>query len=389
MSDADLDFLRQLSERQRSARSEGGGNGGRGSRGRRRKKARKGRKLAPVVAVVFLIAVVSGAGYFGFSVLRGFLKPPDYDGSGSGSVTVQIHDGDSVSAMGDRLATANVVKSSKAFVQVAKNDAKATSIQPGYYKLRLKMSAEAALALLLDPSSRAGRLTIPEGKRVAEVLPILAKRTHIPLKNFQRAAKNTKALGLPPYAKGKLEGFLYPFTYDPNPKATATEVLREMVARFKQVAADTDLENRSRAVHMSPHDIVTIASLVQAESGTPDDMPKVSRVIYNRLHSPQPWMHKLQLDSTVMYGLGKYGIVATGQDLQSSSPYNTYNHDGLPPGAITNPGEAALKAALEPGPGSWIYFVTTDPAHHITKFTASHDDFVRFREELARNTRHG
>jgi UPF0755 protein len=390
MSDADLDFLRQLSERQRSARSEGGAHGGgHGGRGRRRKKTRKGRRLAPFVALAFLVAVVGSAGYFGFSVLRGFLKPPDYDGTGTGSVTVQIQDGDSVSAMGDRLVTADVVKSSKAFVRVAKNDAKATSIQPGYYKLRLKMSAESALALLLDPAARAGRLTIPEGKRVADILPFLAKKTHIPLKNFQRAAKNTKALGLPSYAKGNLEGFLYPFTYDPSPKATATEVLKDMVSRFKQVATSIDLVNQSRAVHMSPHDIVTIASMVQAESGTADDMPKVSRVIYNRLNSPQPWMHKLQLDSTVMYGLGKYGIVATGQDLQSTSPYNTYNHDGVPPGAITNPGEAALKAALNPGTGPWIYFVTTDPAHHVTKFTASHDEFQKFREELSRNTRHG
>ena len=390
MSDADLDFLRQLSERQRSARSGGSGRGGgRGSRGRRRKKTRRGRKLAPILAILFLAVVVGGGGYFGYTTLHGLMTSPDYTGDGAGAVSVEIHDGDSVSLMGLRLKQAEVVKSTSAFVKIAKNDANATGIQPGYYRLRRHMSAKSALALLLNPASRAGRLTIPEGKRITEILPLLAKKTGIPLKNFQRAAKNTSALDLPSYAQGQLEGYLYPFTYDPGPKATATQVLRAMVAQFKKAAADIDLENRARQAHMSPHDAVTIASLVQAESGSADDMPKVSRVIDNRLHNSQPWMRKLQLDSTVMYGLGKYRIVASSAELQSTSPYNTYRRTGLPPGAISNPGQVALMAALNPAPGSWIYFVTTDPAHHVTKFTASHTEFLKFRQELERNLRHG
>jgi UPF0755 protein len=390
MSDADLDFLRQLAERQRSARAGGPARGrGKGSRGRRRKKAGRGRKLAPIVAVVFLIAVVGGGGYVGFTALSGFINPPDYGGQGTGSVTVQIRDGDSVRQMGQRLEQAHVVKSSGAFDKVTKNDPKATSIQPGYYRLRLHMSAEAALALLLSPRSRTGRVTFPEGKRTVEVLKILAGKTHIPLKNFQRAAQNTKALGLPSYAKGRLEGYLYPFTYDPPPGATATQVLRTMVDQFKKVAADIDLEGEARRIHMSPHDVVTIASLVQAESGVSEDMPKIARVIDNRLHSPQPWMHKLQLDSTVMYALGKYGIVASGTDVKSTSPYNTYVHDGLPPGPISNPGEEALRAALNPAKGTWTYFVTTDPARRITKFTDNPTEFARFRQELQQNLRHG
>lgn len=391
MSDADLDFLRQLAERQRSARTEPAGrrSGRGGHRGRRRKKSRKGRRLAPIVAILFLVAVVGGGGYVGFTALSGFLNPPDYKGGGTGAVTVQIQDGDSVRQMGNRLEQAQVVKSSSAFYKVAKDDPKATSIQPGYYRLKLHMSARAALALLLSPASRTGRVTFPEGKRAAEVLATLAKRTNIPLKNFQRAAQNTKALGLPSYAHGQLEGYLYPFTYDPPPHATATQVLRAMVDQFKKAADDLDLESEAKSAHMSPHDVVVAASLVQAESGTTEDMPKVARVIENRLHSSQPWMHKLQLDSTVMYGLGKYGIVASGNDLKSTSPYNTYSRAGLPPGAICNPGEEAMRAVLKPAKGPWMYFVTTDPAHHITKFTDNYSEFTRFRQELQQNLRHG
>jgi UPF0755 protein len=390
MSDADLDFLRQLAERQRSARADQSGRGGgRGHRGRRRKKSKKGRKLAPLIAIVFLVAVVGGGGYVGFTKLSGIVHPPDYSGTGTTPVTVQIQDGDSVRQMGLRLQQAAVVKSSSAFYKVAKDDPKATSIQPGYYRLKLHMSAKSALALLLSPASRTGRLTFPEGKRATQVYQTLAARTHIPVKSFQRAAQNPKALGLPSYAKGQVEGYLYPFTYDPPPKATATEVLKAMVAQFKKAAEDIDLESEAKRVHMSPHDVVVAASLVQAESGSAEDMPKVARVIENRLHSSQPWMHKLQLDSTVMYGLGKYGIVASGNDLKSTSPYNTYSVSGLPPGAICNPGEEALRAVLKPAKGPWMYFVTTDPAHHVTKFTDNYAEFNRFRQELQQNLAHG
>ncbi len=390
MSDADLDFLRQLSERQHQPlRAEGGRRSPRRGRGRRRKKSRRGRKLAPVVAILFLVAVAGGGGYAGYTVLDKIMNPPDYSGDGTGAVTVWIHDGDTVSSMARRLRQADVIKSVSAFMKIAKTDPRATSIQPGYYHLRLHMSARSALALLLSSSSRAGRLTIPEGERVADVLPLLAKKTGIPLKDFQKAAKNTKALGLPSYAQGQLEGYLYPFTYDPGPKATATQVLREMVDQFKRVAADVDLEGRARALRMSPHDVVTMASLVQAESGTQDDMPKIARVIDNRLHNPQPYLHRLQLDSTVLYGLHKKGIVASAADIKSATPYNTYERYGLPPGAIDNPGEVALRAVLAPASGPWIYFVTTDPAHHVTQFTASYAEFLRFRQELQQNLRHG
>jgi UPF0755 protein len=390
MSDADLDFLRQLSERQQRPEPPGGApRTGRPGRGRRRRKARKGRRLAPFVALVFLLAVVCGGGYLGLTALNGMMHPPDYDGDGTGSVTVWIHEGDSVSAMARRLKDAGVVKSVEAFVEFAAKDTRATSVQPGYYRLRRRMSVKSALELLLSDASRAGRLTIPEGKRVTQVLELLAKKTGIPLKDFQKAARHPGNLGLPSYAKGRLEGYLYPFTYDVAPKSTATQVLRSMVDQFKRVAANIDLEGKARELNMTPGEIVTVASLVEAESGRPEDMPKVARVIDNRIHSSQPWMRKLQFDSTVMYALGKYNTVATYAETRTQNEYNTYVISGLPPGAIDNPGEMALKAALNPARGDWLYFVAPDPKTKITKFTASYTEFKRLKQELARNTGHG
>ena len=123
-----------------------------------------------------------------------------------------------------------------------------------------------------------------------------------------------------------------------------------------------------------------MASLVQAEGGRLSDYPKIARVIYNRLAQGIP----LQLDSTVLYGLNKFGIVATDAQLSSPSPYNTYKHKGLPPGPIDSPGNAAIQAVLHPAPASdnWLYFVTVNPKTGETRFTSSQAQFEQCRQEL-------
>jgi UPF0755 protein len=120
---------------------------------------------------------------------------------------------------------------------------------------------------------------------------------------------------------------------------------------------------------------------VQAEGGRLQDFPKIARVIYNRLLVGMP----LQLDSTVMFAMNKYGIRATDAQLHFNSPYNTYLHTGLPPGPIDSPGDAAIKAALHPAAGDWRYFVTVDPKTGLTKFTNSKSQFDQFVAELDHN----
>ena len=119
----------------------------------------------------------------------------------------------------------------------------------------------------------------------------------------------------------------------------------------------SNLPAAAKHVHLTEAQVVVMASLVQAEGGRLSDYPKIARVIYNRLANGTP----LQLDSTVLYGLNKFGILATDKDLTSPSPYNTYRHKGLPPGPIDNPGAAAIQAVLHPAAGPWLYFVTVNP----------------------------
>jgi UPF0755 protein len=274
-----------------------------------------------------------------------------------------------------------VVKSSRAFVKVAKKDPKSQTVQPGFYTMREHMAASAALALLLDPRSRAGnQITVPEGLRAQEIIQQLAKKTGIPLHDFQQVLSDPAGLGLPSYAKGRAEGYLFPARYDLNPNATARDIIKMMVDRFNREAADADLVNRARAAHLTPGQVVIVASLLQAEGGRHSDYPKIARVIYNRVHLGKP----LQLDTTVLYALNKRNLRVFNKDTQVKSPYNTYLIKGLPPGAIDSPGLAAMAAAMRPAHGDWLFFVTTDPGRKITEFTDNQQDFARLKAKLDR-----
>ncbi|GAA4129447.1 endolytic transglycosylase MltG [Actinomadura keratinilytica] len=357
---------------------------GRRAARRRQRRKRRNSRAAVLFALAFLVAVGGTGGVLGLAWVDARLHPPDYEGAGTGSVTVQIKEGDSGSTIAAALHSHGVVKSARAFVKVYGKEPKAATIQPGFYQMRKRMSSAAAMALLLDPKSRASnQITIPEGLRATQVVQQLSRKTGIPQSEFTKVLRRPTGLGLPSYAKGNVEGYLWPGRYDLNPNASAEEILKQMVDRFKQAADRLDLENRAKSaeIPMSPGSVVIMASLIQAESGRDSDMPKISRVIYNRLkHKPEPMY--LKLDSTTLYGLNKFGYVASNSDIRSQSPYNTYQHPGLPPGAIANPGEKAIEAVFEPEPGDWLWFVATDPKNRITEYADSEAEFNRLRAKL-------
>ncbi len=321
------------------------------------------------------LAIIVGIGAFGYvkgvAVLRSWVAgPADYPGQGHGSVLVQVKTGDTSADIGSTLKAADVVKSVQAFTDAAQKNDKSLTIQVGYYRMRLQMSGTAALDLMLDPSSKVGTgVTIPEGLRANETLATIAAHSTFSLKQMQTAFANTPALGLPSYANGDAEGYLYPATYPINPGTTPASLLKAMTTRFKQQAARDHLETGATALHLSPTDLVIVASLVQAEARRPQDMPKVARVIYNRLAAGMP----LQLDSTLHYAVDSRGVVQANQSLRNlATPYNTYRHAGLPPTAIDSPGELALHAALHPAKGSWLYFVTVNLRTGDTRFATTY-----------------
>lgn len=337
------------------------------------------RRVGGVLIFVILLvaALLLGAAFVAWT----FLKPaPDYSGQGSGTVVVTVSPGQSISSIGDELAAKGVVQSSAAFVAAASSDDRAKNIPTGSFELRNQMSAVAALDLLVDPDSRVvNKLTVKEGERVDEVVAEASKVTGIPVAEFTAALKSPK-LGLPDYAKGNAEGFLYPATYEVEPKATATSILSMMVTKFNSVADSIQLESRAKAQGRSPYEIVTIASLLEAE-GTPTDFGQIARVVENRLAKDMP----LQFDSTINYATKSSNIQLSKDQLALDSPYNSYQNKGLPPTPIGQPSKAALEAALTPPPGNWLYFVTVDPDAKITKFTDNYQEFLTFVDELNSN----
>jgi len=318
---------------------------------------------------VLLVALglVVGTGAVAVSVLwpvvTGFSASNDYSGSGSGAVSVVVHSGDASRTIGAALQKAGVVKTAKAFGDAAAGNSRSGSIQPGTYALHRKMSAAAAVAMLLDPANRTvPTVTIREGLWTVETIRILAAATGRPLVDYQAALATPATLGLPVAARGSAEGYLFPSTYEFAADATAAEQLHTMVAKsletLNSLAVPPDKMAR----------VMTIASIVEAEASDRPDRPKVARVIENRLARKMP----LQLDTTVSFVArlrGKAGT--TNAQRASRSPYNTYLVAGLPPGPIDSPGLSSIQAAIQPTPGPWIYFVAVNPETGETRFAVT------------------
>lgn len=351
---------------------------------------KKKRGFSGCLAVIVAFAIVVGGAYVvgnkGYHYLKDHLSSAeDYPGPGHGQVLFQVKSGDSVSEIGRELKAKGVVASVEAFQDAANGK---TGIQVGYYDLKKKMAAQDAFNVLINPSKIiTTAVTIPEGLRVEDTVKILAAKTKFSTAQFDKALQDTSALGLPSYANGNPEGYLFPSTYGFGPKDQPIDMLKAMVDRWRQAAQEDDLIAGAKAQGKTPAEIMTIASLIQAE-GRGSDMPKISRVIYNRLDGPGDkggTNGLLQIDATVNFALNRTGVVAVTTDEihNTQSPYNTYLHPGLPPGPINSPGDEAIKAALNPADGPWYYYVTVNLKTGETKFTDNYDTFLQYRQELA------
>ncbi|GAA0606490.1 endolytic transglycosylase MltG [Streptomyces crystallinus] len=364
------------------------GGAGRDRRGKGKKKGKSGRACL-VLVVVFSLGV-GGAGYFGYQFWqKKFGAAPDYVGTGTTPVQVEIPQGAGGYEIGSILAKAGVVKSQGAFVSAQNDNPKGKTLQAGVYTLNKGMSAANAVAAMLNPASRSNFI-IPEGKRNAWVYEQIDKRLELKPGTTKDVAKaQAKNLGLPDWANDNkeiadpLEGFLYPASY-PVAKGTKPEdVLRKMVARANSEYGKVDLKGMAAKLGLkSPLQVLTVASLVQAEGKYKHDFDKVARVVYNRLKPNNTETYGLlDFDSTVNYAKSE-STLDTGavKDLRHfKHPYNTYYIHGLPPGPIGNPGESALHSALNPTPGPWYYFVSV--TENETLFAVTNEEHEQNRKK--------
>lgn len=376
-----------------------GRRGGRGDRrgGRGGKKPKKRRSGCACLVVTLVFAGgLGGVGYFGYQFYQDrFGTSPDFAGEGTGLATVDIPKGSGGYVIGQKLKEAGVVKSVDAFVSAQAQNPKGETIQAGVYVLKKEMSAKSAVELMLSPKSR-NNLVIPPGTRNVTVYAQLDK--HLDLKKGTTKAiarKEWKSLGLPDWAtsnmgndvKDPLEGFLHPSSYPVAKGKKPEDILKDMVAQATAKYDQLDVESQAKRLNLAnPLQVVTVASLVQAEGKYKRDFDKVATVVYNRLKTGNTETYGLlDFDSTVNYLKGESKL-ATGSvdDLRKiNDPYNTYKIKGLPPGPIGNPGDEAIGSALHPAKGNWYYFVSVSADE--TLFAETNEEHNRNREKYEQN----
>ncbi|MEW2611841.1 endolytic transglycosylase MltG [Streptomyces sp. NPDC047880] len=226
------------------------------------------------------------------------------------------------------------------------------------------------LTLGSEGESRPTTLAIPEGWRASQVYAAIDKALALPAGSTKKSLDKA-ALKLPNDAEGNPEGYLFPATYPLQEKATPEKLLATMVDTANQKFNGAPIAAGAQRNAMNVYQAVTIASIVQAEAATRADMGKVARVIFNRLERGMP----LQMDSTINYALNRSTLRTTESDTRIDSPYNSYQRMGLPPTPIDSPGEEAMRAAVNPPAGDWLYFVTVRPGD--TRFTADYREHQR------------
>ncbi|MFE6665652.1 endolytic transglycosylase MltG [Streptomyces sp. NPDC057697] len=371
-----------------SRASRRGSRGGNERRGKGKKKSRNG--CACLVVSLVLVGGLGGASYFGYTYWKDkFGAAPDYAGSGSGSVEVEIPKGSFGSDIGNILKKKGVVKSVDAFISAQSENPKGKSIQAGVYLLHEKMSAAEAVKMMVDPKSQ-NLLVIPEGFRNVAVYEMIDKKLDLKMGTTKDIAKAKRSeFGLPGWAvngknvKDPLEGFLYPAAYPVTTETKPEALLKKMVSRANEEYDKLDLEAAAKKYKLDgPWQVLTVASLVQAEGLTHDDFRKMAEVVYNRLKPDNTATNrKLEFDSAFNYLKNQSKIKIGSNEIRTNpDPYNTYYHAGLPPGPISNPGDEALRATLNPTGDGWMFFISLDGKK--TQFTKTADEHEKLNQKF-------
>ena len=292
------------------------------------------------------------------------------------NVAISIPTGATGAEIAKILETAGVVASAESFFRAAVANPKAASIAPGTHALSLKISGKVALEQLLDPKRITNLIKISEGAWNSEIFAQMAA-TKI---WSERASQSAKSVLLPRGITA-LEGVLFPAQYSFAEGTPQLDALQSMVDKFNKVIDGIDFTDPEKK--LDKQELVILASLVQAEGRT-QDFAQISRVVRNRLALGMP----LQFDSTVHYVMKSRGeIFLSNKSTKLKSPYNTYQNRGLPPAPIGHPGLAALKAAIAPADGDWLFFITVAPGD--TRFTKSFAEFNSWKLLYQKNRKAG
>ncbi|MFJ8624546.1 endolytic transglycosylase MltG [Kitasatospora sp. NPDC093550] len=354
------------------------------SREAKKKRKEKGKKSgrrnggACLLVALVLLGAMGGAGWWGYGFYQDhFGPPPDFTGEGTGSVQFEVKKDAVAGQIGLALKNAGVVKSVDAFTKACSAEPKCTSVQPGFYGLKKEMPAAAVLKELLAQAGGAA-IVVPEGKNSTEIYALIDTKLKLQKGTTAGIAQaQINDLGLPAYANGKIEGFLWPTRYNIAEGMKPEDLLKQMVKNATEKYAGLDSQAASVGLKTG-YEVITEASILQREGNNVSDFAKMAKTIQNRLAAGGEINHRLGMDTTLQYSLGRKELNKGDMD-DAANKYNTYINPGLPPTPISNPGDDALNAVLHPADGKWLYFIAMSPTE--TRFAeTSKEHYANVKE---------
>ncbi len=314
-----------------------------------------------------------GVGYLGFEAFRFMSAGP---GRADEQIVFEVPQGRSFHQIANQLQEKGVILSSFKMRLVARITGLDGKVKRGEYRLNRAMTPQEVLSVLISGKSIQYPVTFPEGSNIFEMAAILEQKGLFKAEDFLKACRSKdvirELLGI---EVSSLEGYLYPETYKITKYTTLNELLVTMVGNFKQVYSLLENQHPDRMQMFARHEMVTLASMVEKETGAPEERPTIASVFYNRIHKSM----KLQSDPTIIYGIwadtGKYKKNISRDDIDRPNRYNTYTVPKLPFGPIANPGREALEAVMKPAKTDWLFFVSRNDGTHI--FTRTYEEHLK------------
>ena len=314
---------------------------------------------------ILLLSILVAVGAAGVWLYRGVNTP--FKGYDASEQFVDIPQGEGSLAIARRLAGAGVIRDVGSFRLALWLTGEGRRLQAGEYRFDHPVSARQVAEKIARGEVYVRPITFPEGLTIKQMAALYESKGFGPAQDFANAAKNAALVrAVDPGAKD-LEGYLFPDTYNLRRRESAEELVPKMVTAFMK-AMTPDLLEKADTRGLTVRQLITLASIVEKETGNKDERPLVSAVYSNRLRIGMP----LQCDPTVIYALdrvGRYDGNLTRASLQYDSPYNTYRYPGLPPGPIASPGRASIDAAANPAPVQYVYFVSRNDGTHAFAMT--------------------
>lgn len=346
-------------------------------RSKRRRKRRS--NLGPAILGILLVVGILGIIYLIYSSAVG---GADQSSAKSDKVDVKVVKGDTVSSVADKLDAAGVVSNATIFKLEARLSGNSTEIKPGQYTFsRGENSSEILKKLTAGKQVATFTITIPEGLTLKQTAETVAKESNVSEKDFEAAAKKTdySYSFLKDPAIKTTEGYLFPKQYEFEKGTNAHQIVDRLLNQYLIETQDVDFSGAKKRLNLSENELLTVASLIEREAASPKEKPIIASVIYNRMRQGTP----LQIDASIQYALGKPKAELSLQDLKIDSPYNTYEHPGLPPGPICSPSKESIEAAVKPANTDYLYYVLkANGKEHY--FTNNYNDFLRAKAEAGR-----